>query len=372
MPSDKPTIYKPDYQDALNLIRERVKPAGGFVRVPLENAAGRLAAETVCAPTPFPAQALAIRDGHVASLAEGVLRSQPIRTAERVPTWAHGVVAHEEGRLEIQAASWGEPSADRPHVIERGREYSLGTVLLDESERIDRVKLSAIRLFQIENLKVRPALNIRVFIFNGEPFSSAISMWLRGFGELLRDIELSVRKISQLDQIKPAEGEFDLGLIVSDSRPGRYEQIKQLGRGDLPGFEMVFWKVGLYPGKHMGFGVYEDTPYLVFPDIFSKTVLAGLAFLPEIVCHYARRSLHYREVSFTERPALIYPFPTLVPLAFDRASPLEKPTLLSTRSSLSAHFVASANGYAIVQRDRQSDRVFQAVDLLRETKSQSD
>jgi len=354
--------YKPGYARALELVLERVAAPGPRGQVVLSRLEGRIAAQTIRAPEPFPERAMSMLDGVAVAEGEAVEDGEPVRTGEPVPERATDVVPQElVGVGEGEAAERG--AGLRPSIVERGAEYRVGDPILETGQRIDHRQVAQLALFGIDRAWVYRRPRIRVAVFDGSPFSEAVLAWTRGFVRSYYDVDLVDERISDLEGVRLLGEEADLGLLISDGAPGRYDRLKGLDRGALDGYEPVFWKLGLSPPKHVGFGLLGDVPLLVFPDVFFKTVLSAMAFLPAVLAAWVGARPLTRPARWAELPEITYPFPCLVPLRFGEKREGLEVAATPLRSSFSARWASAAEGYVILDRPPREDGELDAVVL---------
>ncbi|MBW2277102.1 MAG: hypothetical protein JRF63_06390, partial [Deltaproteobacteria bacterium] len=249
--------YKPGYARALELVLERVSVPGPIGEVVLSRLEGRIAAETIRAPAPFPQRALSMLDGIAVTGQSAAETGQPVRTGEPVPQPAIDVIPHElvgtDGPTVVDRGA-----GLRPSIVARGAEYRAGDPVLWTGQKIDHRQVAQLALFGIERVRVFRRPRIRVAVFDSAPFCEAVLAWTSGFVRSYFDVDLVVERIADLDGVRLLGEEADLGLLISDGAPGRYDQLRGLDQGAMEGFESVFWKLGLSPPKHVGFGLLGD------------------------------------------------------------------------------------------------------------------
>jgi molybdopterin molybdotransferase len=352
--------YKPAYERALELVLERVATPGPVGEVVLPRAEGRIAAETVRAPRPFPPQPLSMLDGVAVATAGRAEDGQAVRTGEPVPQWAEDVIPSE---LVGAGGPVNRGPGLRPGIVRAGAEYRDGDPILEAGQKIDHRHVAQLSLFGIERARVFRRPRIRIAVFDSAPFSEALLAWVAGFVRSYCDVDLSAERIGALEGMRFLGEETDLGLVLSDGAPGRYDEIKGLERGELEGYEPVFWKLGLSPPKHVGFGVLGGVPVLVFPDVFFKTVLSAMAFLPTVLAAWVGARPRTRPARWAELPEISYPFPCLVPLRFGEKREGLEVAATPLRSSFSARWASAAEGYVILERPPREDDELDAVEL---------
>jgi molybdopterin biosynthesis enzyme len=341
--------YKPSLDRALELILERFNTPGPTGDVAVLCAVDRVAAETVVAPTPFPEQSMAMLDGRAVAGGGPGGASEPVRTGEPTPDWATTVIPHE--LLDAGAAERAARGADlRPSIVHAGGEYRPGDPIVEAGQRIDHRHLAQLDLFGLRTVSVYRRPRIRIAAFDTEPFCSAVLSWISGFVRSYYDADVAQERITDLAGIGLLADDTDLGILVSDGAPGRYDEIKALLDGAHGDFEMAFWKLGLGPPKHVGFGLLGAVPVLVFPDVFFKTVLSAMAFLPELLTAWVGAMPLTRLAGWAELPEIDYPYPCLVPLRFGDERRGLKVEATPLRSSFSARWVSAAEGFAILDR----------------------
>ncbi len=147
------------YESALSEILARTSPLP-TVRVPLEDAAGRVLAETIHAPSDLPTADLSLMDGYAVRAAEagagatltvafeiaaGRTAPRPLGTGEcariftgaPLPEGADAVVMQERVHREGSRARFDESTKPVQHVRRRAEELSAGTVALETGTLLD-------------------------------------------------------------------------------------------------------------------------------------------------------------------------------------------------------------------------------------------
>jgi molybdopterin molybdotransferase len=354
--------YKPGYATALELVLDRVAAPGPKGQVVLSRLEGRIAAETVRAPEPFPARALSMLDGVAVAEGQAAADGETVRTGELLPDGAIDVIPSELLNAPAQGLE-ARGAGLRPSIVARGAEYDSGDPILEAGQLIDHRHVAQLALFGIDRAEVFRRPRIRVAVFDSAPYSEAVAAWTCGFVRSYYDVDLVAERIADLDGVRLLGEEADLGLLISDGAPGRYDQLKELDRGALEGYEPVFWKMGLSPPKHVGFGLLGDVPVLVFPDVFFKTVLSAMAFLPTVLAAWVGARPLTRPARWAELPEISYPYPCLVPLRFGEQRAGLEVAATPLRSSFSARWASAAEGYVILDRPPRDDDELDAVVL---------
>ena len=346
-------LYKPSHERALELLLDGLPASVPVEEVPLREAVGRVAAEDVRALRPFPANDLSMMDGVALRPGETPEQGSPVRTGEPIPAGAEAVIP-------VEALDGDDPRSDAStqHVVRSGSEYAAGDEVVPAGAVISHRDVSQLALFGVESVRALRRPRIRVAIFEGRPFFEAVESWMRGLLGSYHEVELSVEPLGAIGELSFPEGGTDLGIVVSDGRPGRYDEIKGLTGGALPGFETLFWKLDLQPCKHVGLGRLRGAPVLVLPDVFFKTALAALAFLPRALASWAGREIGTRPAYWVEPPRIRYPYPCLVPLGFGERRRGLSASATPLRSTFSARWVSAARGWTVLDRSpRTNDEI---------------
>jgi len=354
--------YKPGYERALELLLSRIPLPGPVGEVVLSRAGRRIAAKSIHAPAPFPERALSMLDGIAVDGAGPIDAGTAVRTGEPIPAGAIDVVPHElvgstDGKIAARGADL------RPGIVREGAEYRAGDVILAAGQKIDHRHVAQLALFGFERVPVYRRPRIRVAVFDAAPFSEAVLAWVAGFVRSYYDVDLVAERIADLGGVRFLGDESDLGLVIADGAPGRYDEIKRLEQRALEGYEPVFWKLGLSPPKHVGFGLLGGVPMLVFPDVFFKTVLSAMAFLPAVLAAWVGDRPRTRPARWAELPVITYPYPCLVPLRFGEQREGLEVAATPLRSSFSARWASAAEGYVILDRAPRMDEELDAVVL---------
>ena len=353
------SLYKPSYEQALDIFLSTVGGPDAPLVLETARAVDSVAAAHVPAPAPFPRVDLSMRDGVAISGFEAGGRREPIRTGEPIPPWARTVVPEEQivdGALPAAAELDG-----RPKVVHAGAEYQAGDLVVRRAEQIDHHHVAQLELLGVERIPVVRPLRVLILTYDGEPFASSVSTWLQGFIRLYGRADLEVATLHSTKNLAKCSSipNQDLVILLSDSAPGRYAEIKTWIERSPADYESLFWKVALYPGRHVGFGRFCETPLLVLPDLFFKTVLTACAFLPPLFANWTGRELFYRPASWVELPEIHYPYPCLVPQQFAAERAGLEVFARPLKSSFSARWVSAAEGYAILERPPILDEQFQ-------------
>lgn len=338
--------HKPNFDIASGLIEAAVKLVSDAVSVPLGSALGRRAAIDLVAPYAYPQTRLAGMDGKAVG-ADGTFLSDGILgTGEPVPEGTVRVVPVEEieGRGEV-----AKGAKARTFVARRGSEYAEGDLLAGAGEVLDAACVSRLTLFGQEQVEVLRQPEVRVLTCGGGPRGGAVTAWLESFLRGLGDVHVTAQTLSSPATVAQAAEGADFVILASDSEPGRYGEMRRdLYDAPVSGWSPGFWKVGLHPCKHVGFGFAgDDVPVLVHPDVLSKTVLSALVFAPVAVDKLLGRQTHHLECSLTAELELGGPFPEAVPVRVELRDGELIARPLPVRDSFSARQVAPANGVII-------------------------
>jgi molybdopterin molybdotransferase len=354
--------YKPAYERAVALILERFAHPGPVEEVDLRHALGLIAARDVPAPSPFPPADLSMMDGHAFGAGGPAGRRWAVLTGEALPPGVAGVVPHEEdGRPAVDPARWVG------NVVRRGAEYAAGELVAGRGQVIDHARVSQLALLGVGTVAVHRRPRIRAGVFPGQPAAAAVSAWLEGFLAQHCAVDFRARLIGDPRELPALAEDADLVLAVSDGAPGRYPRLKEDLLGGAAGFEPVFWKLALNPCRHVGFGTIAAAPVLVLPDVFFKTVIAALAFLPPLLSAWGGARLETVTATWASPPDLRHPLPCLVPLRFEGGclGPGLAAVAAPLHSTFSARGVADAGGFTIVEEGRDGAEPFEAVVLGR-------
>jgi molybdopterin molybdotransferase len=355
--------YKPGFGRALELILGRFPHPGPVVELPLEEARGKVAARDVTAPGPFPAADLSMMDGFACGAGAPAGERFPVRTGEAVPDWAGGVIPREEAERPEAA---GDAARWARNVVARGGEYRRGDPLLRRGEAIGHARLSQLALFGFRTAAVHRPPRIAAGLFDGRPFAAAVAAWLEGFLAAYGEVDFRPAPIAGAGGLAPLAGAADLVLAVSDGAPGRYDEIKGALLGGAAGFRPIFWKLSLNPCRHVGFGVIGATPVLVLPDVFFKTVVSAVAFLPWLLTAWTGGRPATIPASWAAVPELRHPLPCLVPLRFEAgADRCPRAVATPLASSFSARGVVDAEGWVILEAPPRAEETFDALVLGR-------
>ena len=343
----KSGVYKPDWQAAKQSIEAALSAITARVEIPVGRALGRRAGNALVAPHAYPQGQLAGMDGKAVD-DRGAFVSGLLGTGEPVPEGTVRVVPAEEldGQGVVATAQ-----ADRSFVAQPGSEYAAGGVIVEPGQVLDAACVSQLALFGFERVEVLRKPVIRVLVCGDGARGPAVSAWLCGFLEDLGDVEVVAGGLTSPAGLAKVAAGADLVLLASDTDPGRYGEMRRdLYDAPVPGWTPGFWKVGLHPCKHVGFGFAGDhVPVLVFPDVLSKTVLSALVFAPLAVDRLLGRQPRCLECKLTAELELGGPFPEAVPVRVEVQEGVVMARPLPVRDSFSARRVAPSNGVIIAR-----------------------
>lgn len=350
-------LYKPEYSEALARVSVALLGTGRTTTVPVSKAGGLISAASVRAPGDFPASQVARMDGHALGLVAGNRRDMIVRTGEPVPAWVAKVVPHE-----LYGSSptyrWDDNLTDRPNIVRQGAEFRAGEELLAAGRIVRPADVAALELLGVEQVTVYRPLDLVVVVCGSNPEGRAAGGWLAEMLVPIRRVRLTMEHANGLEDCAQLVQGHDFAALVSDAAPGRYEQFKDLGRrGKVAGYVPDFWKMNLYPCKHVGFGQLESVPTLLMPDVPSKTILASLALLvPGLVAASSSRGFEL-PCEWRGVENLPEPFPRIVAVRVDSDGQRLAASPLHRESPISGRVIARADGYAILSGPVKDGRI---------------
>ncbi|MCY0879462.1 MAG: molybdopterin molybdotransferase MoeA [Firmicutes bacterium] len=267
--------------DAVNLVRQHIRPITDVEVVPVADALGSVLAETLTAPTLWPPYARAAMDGYAfrAKDVPGVLRvvgtvyagqewgkslhpgeAVRIMTGAPIPEGADTVLEQERVKEGAVITVTDALKAGR-NIMQAGHEYRAGEVIVPGHTRLTPLHLGQLAAVGYATVPVLRAPRVLLLV-TGDEVQPAGSVLQPGhiydangplFTALLRSLGCTVtlRHVADNPQrlraaLSQAEGHYDLVLSTGGVSVG--------GRDFLPvlldqQFHRLFWRVDMHPGK---------------------------------------------------------------------------------------------------------------------------
>lgn len=299
--------------------------------LPLEQCLNRIAADTLTAPHPVPAQRLSAMDGyalnsqdyipnHLFSISQRIpAGTQPpplnpktaarIFTGAPIPEGADVVIPQEQAQqMGTQVLFHPQTVIPNRHIRQIGENLQQGEVVVAQGTRLKPQTLGLLASIGIAQLKVYRPLNAVTFttgnelIDPGQPLKTGQIYNANRFvlNGLLQKLGVTVIDLGQIDDTLSAtqsalEQAAQLGdLIITTGGVSVGDEdhikpaVKALGHLHL-------WKVKMKPGKPMAFGEVQGTPFIGLP---GNPVASFVAF--HLFTQFFIRKANGENVSFPD------------------------------------------------------------------------
>ncbi|MCB9883736.1 MAG: molybdopterin molybdotransferase MoeA [Planctomycetes bacterium] len=301
-----------ELQEALDLVARATPPPAPHETVPLDQALGRILASEAISDVdlpPFPKSAM---DGYAVRVADvrdvpctldvvgesragmafsGVLapgQAVHTMTGAPVPEGADGlvIVEHTEVPSPGRVRLLERPAAGR-HLVARATELSRGTRVLEAGCRLRATEIGVLASVGKANVEVRRSVRVTCMTTGDEvvPADRVPGPWeirdsntpalvasLRGADRSLRHFERAIDDPEDLGRrIHDALAACDVLVMTGGVSMGKYDLVGEALTA--AGFEQVFHKVSIKPGKPVWFGV-RDVASCVSP--FGRQLAFGL------------------------------------------------------------------------------------------------
>ncbi len=267
--------YKPSLSSAIEVVKLRLKGSLQSESVSPVASAGRVLAETVRAPGPFPPTRRAAMDGTTVA---GWFSSATVRTGETVDPEVEWIVMEEEAGTALVE---GKEAPVESHVRELGSEYRGGDLLACAGNGVTPALVSQALVLGIEKVKVFEKPVVRVVVVGEGAESAAILNWLSGSLVARFPFAVDGSIVASVEELPSVlVGRSHLLVIASDGAPGRYRELRSLYEDPPAWFRPDFWKVDVHPCRHIGFGRTGAVPSLILPDVLYKSAVASALMLP--------------------------------------------------------------------------------------------
>ena len=276
--------------EALSEIISRCQPLSA-VRVPLEEAVGRILRETVCAPEDLPDGDRSTRDGYAILQADSSETFQIVDTLHAADWKPRQLKTGEAVRIATGASLPGEylrvvmqenvertggqirviKQEDSLNVRKRGEDMKAGQPLVQSGDRLDAGKLSLLATAGNVRPLVNPRLRVMHFTTGDEivppgqtpkpgQIRDSNSILIRG---LLQEFPCSLEQRHLPENFEAAKktietlnsqpSTFNLALISGGASVGEKDFTRPLL--EWLGFEIIFSQVNVRPGRPLIFGI---------------------------------------------------------------------------------------------------------------------
>ncbi len=304
------------FQRALDLTLNRTSPLKAIV-IPVSESSDYIAADNVTALVDSPSADVSMRDGYAirspeiseASLetpvrlslsgmnAAGQERSARvlpgtavrILTGAKIPKGADTVVAEEHTTLMEKTVSFFRPAEPGRNILPKGSDVALDEILVRAGDRLKPGKIGLLAAGGLENVRVfnKPKAALIAtgdeVLLPGQPLVEGklyasnlltLNAWCRKYGmttelEVIGDDEHLLRK-----KLKQAIRGHDAVITSGGAWTGDRDLMVRV-LDDL-GWEKIFHRVRLGPGKAVGFGILKNTPIFILPGGPPSNLVAFL------------------------------------------------------------------------------------------------
>lgn len=278
--------------DALDRIKAAVHPVSGIEKLPLNNALGRVLAESVYSPINIPHDRNSAMDGYAfasfdrvdgqaftLSLVGTSWAGQPFQgrmqtgqcvrifTGAVVPEQADSVIMQEQVRVQQQTVHFPADTRTLQNIRKIGEDVKQGDCLIAPPKKLTAVDLGLLASAGIEQITVKRRLKIAYFstgdeltalgqpLESGKIYDSNRAM----LGGLLADpcynvVDLGVipdNKQLLEDSFIEASKNVDVIITTGGASVGEADYVKEILSSCG---EVNFWKIAIKPGKPLAFG----------------------------------------------------------------------------------------------------------------------
>jgi molybdopterin molybdotransferase len=298
--------------DALQAVLARVEPLPAE-RVPLDEASGRVLAESARAIVDLPPFASSAMDGFavraadtpgrlpvVDNVAAGRPASRALRAGEAmgiatggvVPDGADAVVPIERVVAGVEHVEIPEPAAAGANVRPRGGDVVSGAVVVESGERLGPAQIGALAAAGVGEVECSRLPRVAVLttgtelrrpgelLAPGEIYESNGAMLRALFGEAGAVVEPlgSVEDDEAAHRRAIERGlEYDVLVTSGGVSVGPHDLVRRI-EAEL-GVEEVFWGVSVKPGKPLAFGVRGRTLVFGLPGNPVSSLVSSVLFV---------------------------------------------------------------------------------------------
>lgn len=293
------------FPDALRLVREIVRPLP-VEQVPLAASIGRVSASDLDALVDSPSTDVSRKDGYAVSLrdiarateaspvclklldtafagdprARTIVPGTTVRvlTGARIPSGADTIIAEEYAGKAGTDVFIGNPSGSEVNILKRGADVAKDSLVLPSGRRITPASaglLAAAGLSTVPVFKnpvpgiigtgdeiVEPGTPLK----QGELYASnvvTLAGWCKKYG-----MDNHIRTVrddydSILDAIKSFASETDVVITSGGAWTGDRDMVAKAL--DELGWEIIFHRIRMGPGKAVGFGILRGKPVFILP-----------------------------------------------------------------------------------------------------------
>jgi molybdopterin biosynthesis enzyme len=272
--------------------------------MPVDEAIGSIAAETVIAPRPVPSEAIALRDGFaVAALdtigasayAPAFMLSSPqwVACGDRLPQSANAILPSHAVRDTSQPIEILAQATPGDGVRFSGDDLRAPVAMIVEGEAINPLHLAVLRATGVETINVRIP-RLAVIVRNDLPQGDFIGPVFHALAKQLgASAEIIALDMSDGEALSQRLAAIDAGLIVT---------IGGTGFGDRDCTAAALAEVGsllvhglaMHPGETAGFGFVSKSsgsiPVIMAPGRLESAFAVWLALVKPCLCEMAAAS----------------------------------------------------------------------------------
>ena len=314
---------------ALTTILERLAPAAAVELVRLAQARGRVLATDVASDLDLPPFEKSAMDGYAVRSGDFPYGPRSLRlagesragmpypgtveageciaiyTGAQVPADCDAVVMVEKSRLEGEMVHLEDRPKPGQHVCHKGEDLKKGELTLRAGKRLSAIDLSVLAAVGVEYVPVRPRPRVALLTTGDELVPVSVipaigqiregnTYYLAGrleqSGAVVENLGIVPDDEAQLERIVRAVlSRCDVLITTGGVSMGKYDMVGAVL--ERVGFEPVFHKISIKPGKPLWFGMCGSTPVFALPgnpvscligfEVFVRPALAKLEGEPE-------------------------------------------------------------------------------------------
>jgi molybdopterin molybdotransferase len=307
--------------EAFTLIQAH-RPALAQETVPLKAALGRRLAAPVIAQRTHPPAAMSAMDGYAVKLSDvrsegaqlrvigeapagrpfdgtvGSAEAVRIFTGSVIPKGADTVIIQEnvtrDGDQIVSLAAFDRPR----HIRAAGLDFKTGDVLIDAGIRIEPPHLSAAAASNNANVTVERRLRVGLLangdelrppgsdlqpgeIINSNPFG--LKALVERWGGEAVDLGIASDSVKSIEAITSRAEDIDIFVPIGGASVGDHDHMRTAFRN--AGFEPVFEKIAVRPGKPTWFSESADALVLGLPGNPASAMVCAHLFLSTLLGH---------------------------------------------------------------------------------------
>ena len=313
--------------EAIALIQAN-RPFPESETVPIEQALGRRLAEPVIAQRTHPPAAMSAMDGYAVKLndvrqanaelrvigeapagrpfEDAVKSGEAVRifTGSVIPDGADTVVIQENVAREGDKVTSLQAYAKPAHIRAAGLDFATDDVLIDAGTRLRAEHLSAAAASNNSVVHVEKRLRVGLLangdelrppgsnlkpgeIINSNPY--ALTALVEGWGGDAVDLGIAGDSVEAIESVLERAKDVDVFVPVGGASVGDHDHMRTAFENR--GFEPVFEKIAVRPGKPTWFSKSKDALVLGLPGNPASAMVCAHLFLSQLLGHEWRKSL---------------------------------------------------------------------------------